>query len=105
MRSATARRPGRHSPRLRRVKRLQVGYAILSRVFDPRLERTVIAVAGLADRDTGAAGEFLTNESYMQAAFANAPDGWYKKNIQVVIKMALVGGTAGPPRVIKSYFW
>jgi hypothetical protein len=80
-------------------------YAIVSRVFDPRMERTVVAVAGLSDRSTGAAGEFLTNERYMQAAFANAPAGWYKKNMQVVIQMALVGGTAGPPKVIRSQFW
>ncbi|HWB85737.1 MAG TPA: hypothetical protein VG675_16450 [Bryobacteraceae bacterium] len=80
-------------------------YAIVSRVFDPSTEKTVIAVAGMTYMGTMAAGDFLTNNAYMKLAFQHAPAQWYGKNIQVVIETTLVGGTAGPPKVIATYFW
>ena len=41
----------------------------------------------------------------MQEAFHAAPSGWARKNIQVVIKSAMVGGVPGPPKVVTTYFW
>lgn len=80
-------------------------YAIVSRLYDPALEKDAFVVAGPADRSTGAAAEFLTNESYLREAFAKAPVGWDKKNVEVVIKADLVGGVPGPPTVVAECFW
>jgi hypothetical protein len=80
-------------------------FAIVSRVFDRAIEKTVVVVAGVGERSTGAASEFLTNEAYLRAAFASAPSGWHKRNIQVVLKTELISGTAGPPTVVEKYFW
>ena len=80
-------------------------YAIVSRIFDAPTEKTVIAVAGMTYNGTIAAGEFLTNERYMREAFQNAPAGWFQKNIQVVLKTAMVAGNTGPPKVVASYYW
>ena len=80
-------------------------YAIISRILDVSTEKTVIAVIGTTFFGTLAGGEFLTHASYMEDAFRSAPPDWYRKNIQVVIRAAIVGGTPGPPRVIATYYW
>jgi hypothetical protein len=80
-------------------------YAIVSRIFDAPTEKTLIAVAGMTFNGTIAAGEFLTNERYMREAFQNAPAKWYQRNIQVVLRTAMVGGTAGPPKAVAVYYW
>ena len=80
-------------------------YAIVSRVFDASTEKTVIAIAGMTYAGTGSVGDFLTNPAYIHEAFQRAPAGWYRKNIQVVLETTLVGGTAGPPKVVATHFW
>jgi hypothetical protein len=80
-------------------------YAIVSRIFDPATEKTVIAVVGMTFLGTLAAGDFLTHPSYMEDAFRNAPHDWSHKNIQVVIKSAMVEGVPGPPKVVTTHFW
>ena len=80
-------------------------YAIVSRIFDPSTEKTVIAVVGMTFNGTLAAGDFLTQPAYMTEAFRNAPSGWAHRNIQVVIKSAMVDGLPGPPKVVTTYFW
>ena len=80
-------------------------YAIIARVFDPVTERTVISAAGISEYGTLAASEFVTNPSYLSEAFRSAPKGWYRKNIEVVLKTRLVGGTPGPPQVLAMHFW
>jgi hypothetical protein len=80
-------------------------YAIVSRVLDVSTEKTVIAVIGTTFFGTLAGGEFLTHPSYMEDAFRGAPPNWHRKNIQVVIRAAILDGTPGPPRVVATYFW
>ena len=65
----------------------------------------VIAVSAMTFRGTSAGGDFLTNAEYMREAFRAAPRDWNRKNLQLVLKTTLVGGTAGPPKVVASYFW
>jgi hypothetical protein len=80
-------------------------YAIAARVIDPSIERNVFLIAGVADRSTSAASEFLTNEAYVRDALTKAPSDWPKKNVEFVLKSSLVGGVAGPPRVVAQWFW
>ena len=80
-------------------------YVIVSRIFDASTEKMVIAVSGMTFRGTGAGGDFLTNPQYMREAFKNARRDWYRKNLQVVLKTTMVGGTAGPPSVVVAHFW
>jgi hypothetical protein len=85
--------------------RREAELAIVSRIFDSATEKTVVAVVGSTFLGTLVAGDFLTHASYMRAAFSDAPSGWYRKNIQVVLKAQVVRGTAGPPQVIATCFW
>jgi hypothetical protein len=86
-------------------ERLREDYAIVTRVVDPSTERTVIAAAGLRHFGTLAAGDFLVNEAYLREALRDAPRGWERKNIQIILSTKIVGGTAGPPQVVATHFW
>jgi hypothetical protein len=80
-------------------------YAIVSRAFDPLTGRVVVTASGLAKFGTEAAGEFLTDGSYLEEISRSAPRGWEHKNMQIVIGANTVGRRAGPPRVVATYFW
>jgi hypothetical protein len=80
-------------------------YAIVSRAFDPLTGRVVVTASGLAKFGTEAAGEFLTDGSYLEEIARSAPHGWEHKNMQIVIGANTVGRRAGPPRVLATYFW
>ncbi len=80
-------------------------YVIVSRIFDASTEKMVIAVASMTFRGTAAGGDFLTNAAYLHDALSGAPANWPHRNLQVVLRTALVSGTAGPPKVVATYFW
>ena len=78
-------------------------YAIVTRVFDPSTEKTVIVAAGVTHFGTLAAGDFLSSEAYVKEAFRHSPPDWDRKNVQVVLQTKVVGGSAGPPKVIATH--
>jgi hypothetical protein len=63
-----------------------------------------VTVAGTTGFGTQAAGEFLTNEAYLEEALKQAPRDWQKKNMQVVLSTRVMSGTAGPPQVLAVDF-
>ncbi len=80
-------------------------YAVVSRVWNPATGQVMVSVAGLLPFGTGAAGEFLSEPRYLEAAVAKAPKSWQNKNIQIVIATSLTGANSGPPRVLATWFW
>jgi hypothetical protein len=80
-------------------------YALISRALEPTTQRMVVVAAGLTGYGTQAAGEFLTNESYMEEAVRGAPAGWERKNLQLVIATEVIKGNSGPPHVVNRHFW
>jgi len=80
-------------------------YGIISRVWDLTTERVVVTASGIASYGTIAAGEFLTNPTYLAMIAQQAPAGWERKNIQVVFSTRVFNGNAGPPRVLAVHVW
>jgi hypothetical protein len=80
-------------------------YAIIVRIMDAATERAVVSVAGVLESGTLAASEFVTNPAYLSEAFRHAPKNWYRKNLQVVLRIPSVKGTPGPPQVLAMHFW
>jgi hypothetical protein len=80
-------------------------YVIISRIFPASTEKMVITVSSMTFRGNAASGDFLTNAAYLRDALKDAPPGWDRKNLQIVIKATLVSGMAGPPRVIAKHYW
>ena len=84
---------------------MQTDYAIVSRIHNATTEQAVVVAAGIKGGGTYAAGEFLTNSGYLEAALKNAPTGWRDKNVQFVLSTQIFSGTPGPPQVVAAHYW
>lgn len=80
-------------------------FGLITRVIDPATDRIMVMVGGLWGFGTVAAGEFVSDPKYMEAASQQAPAGWQKKNIQIVISAEVIKGNSGPPRMVAFYAW
>ena len=65
----------------------------------------VVIAAGLGRYGTMAAGEFLTDTSYLDALRRVAPPRWEGRNLQVVLAASVIKGNSGPPRLVATHFW
>ena len=80
-------------------------FALITRVIDPNTDRILVAVGGLLGYGTLAAGEFLSDNKYMEAFANGAPADWPKKDLQIVLSTEVIKGNSGPPKVLASYAW
>jgi hypothetical protein len=80
-------------------------YAVVSRLRHPATDRIVLIVGGMGKYGTVAAGEFLTDQGYMDGFVNGAPTGWEDRNLQVVLATSVIKGNSGPPRVVATHFW
>ena len=80
-------------------------YAIISRVRDTNSDRPVVIAAGITQYGTMATGEFLTTPEYLSEAISKLPDDWPKKNLQIVLRVPVVRGSPGRPRVLATHVW
>lgn len=87
------------------VTQIPVDYAIVSRVFNATTEQAVVVAAGLRGGGTYAAGEFLTNPTYLERALKNAPPHWEAKNVQFVLSTRMFSGSPGPAQVVSAHYW
>jgi len=80
-------------------------YGLITRVIDPATDRIMVMVGGLWGFGTLAAGEFVSDPKYLAAVSQQAPAGWHKKNIQIVISTEVIKGNSGPPKMVAFYAW
>ena len=85
--------------------KIPVDYAIVTRVMDPTTEQVVVVAAGITHYGSQAAGELLSHPLYFAEAVKNAPRGWAKKNMQIMLSAKVMAGTVGPPQILKVHFW
>ena len=82
-----------------------VDYAIISRVLNFRTGTTMITAAGVGHAGTRAAAEFLTNRQSISALAKTLPQGWEKKNIQIVLHTTVINQLPSAPDVVATYSW
>lgn len=87
------------------VDQVDSNYAVVSRVFDQSTGRWWIGVAGLTGVGTTAAQQLLIDPKAMAEATSGFPKGWESKNLQIVLGIKLVRGSAGVAHVIATNFW
>jgi hypothetical protein len=84
---------------------LSCDYALIARAPEPRTGQTMFVIAGLGERGSAAATEFVTNPHDMDAFAAEAPKGWEERNLEIVIETDLQNGDWGAPKIIASKVW
>ena len=82
-----------------------VDYAIVTRMVDSTTDRPVIIAAGLTQYGTIGAGEFISNQEYFSEAARRLPNGWQKKNLQIVLSVPVVNHIAGRARILATHVW
>jgi hypothetical protein len=80
-------------------------YALVLRMVDPKTEQMVVVAAGVTMFGTSAASDFLTSPRELRKLAAIAPQGWQKKNMEIVLSTDVIRGSSGPPRIVASQFW
>lgn len=80
-------------------------YAIVSRIFDRTTDRMVVVAAGITHFGTAGAGEFLSDPAYFSEAVSLLPPDWPHKNLQIVLRVPVVQGASGHPRVLATHVW
>lgn len=87
------------------ISNVNEDYALISRFWDPTTEQMVVVAGGIGIYGTMAAGEFLTDPTYLSNFADQAPRNWDRKNIQVVIETKVINRASGPPRIVAMHFW
>jgi len=79
--------------------------AIVARLLDSKTGQFTIIVAGIGERGTQAAGDFVSNPELLEQGLRSVPAGWQKKNLEVVLQTTVTDSVPGPPRVMAAYSW
>jgi hypothetical protein len=80
-------------------------YALIARAPEPETGQMMLVIAGLSEKGSAAALEFVTRPKYLERFAAQAPAGWEKRNIELVIKTNIVNDEWGEPRVVAWRLW
>jgi hypothetical protein len=79
--------------------------AIVARLLDSKTGQFTIVVAGIGERGTQAAGEFVSNPELLGQGLRSVPAGWQTKNLEIVLQTSVTDLVPGPPRVVAAYSW
>ncbi len=80
-------------------------YAVVARIHDPTTGGPVLVIAGLGPNGTEVASEFASDPQYIRQIAEKLPAGWENKNIELVLKLDVIGSKAGPPELVSSTVW
>jgi hypothetical protein len=80
-------------------------YSLLARFWDRTTDNWVVVLAGLGRNGTEAAARFATDPHYMQELRDRLGKDFANKNIEVVLKVAVVDGKTGVPEMMAAYSW
>lgn len=84
---------------------ISTDYAIVARYYDPTTESPVMVIAGIGPYGTEAASAFVSSPHDLEQIVKQAPPGWEKKNLEMVIRSEVIDGKAGPPVLVSSTVW
>ena len=87
------------------VPGLTEDYALIAWAVDVETGQMMLVIAGLSEKGSAAALEFVTNPKYLERFASQAPEGWEQRNIELVIKSNLVNDDWGDPKVVAVHFW
>jgi len=79
--------------------------AIVTRLLDSKTGQFTITVAGIGQKGTQAAGEFVSNPEFLEQGLRSVPADWQKKNLEIVLQTTVTDTVPGPPRVVAAYSW
>jgi hypothetical protein len=85
--------------------KLEEDYAIVSRIFDRDTGQVLVQVSGISHYGTEGGADLITDPALLQQALQNAPDGWPRMNIQIVLHVRVISGVPAAPSIVATHFW
>ena len=80
-------------------------YAIVARFTDTNTGKLAVIIAGIGRGGTIAAGELVTNPTYLGQLSDAARTFGNKKNMEIVLSTQIIDGEPGSPKIEATYFW
>jgi hypothetical protein len=80
-------------------------YAVISRAFLPQTRSMLVLISGCTQYGTEGAADLITNPELLAAALREAPAGWQRKNLQLVLRMQVIANAPASPKVVAAYYW
>jgi DNA-binding winged helix-turn-helix (wHTH) protein len=80
-------------------------YAIVARFTDSNTGKLALVIAGVGRGGTVAAGELVTNPTYLAQLSSAARASGNKKNMEIVLSTQIIDGQPGSPKIEATYFW
>jgi hypothetical protein len=80
-------------------------YGIITRELVGPTGQFLVKIAGMSDNGTEAASELVTNTDELSKVIQTLPKHWESKNLQLLVRTDIIGGKAGPPKLIATYVW
>jgi hypothetical protein len=80
-------------------------YVLICRLKNASTAGFVVVVAGLKQFGTEAAGRLVTDADQLAVVTRDLQPGWENKNLQVVLRVRVIGKTPAQPDVVASYVW
>lgn len=85
--------------------RATVDYAVITRMPRSKTGQALIAIAGLTQKGTQGAADFVTDPEQMKRLSISAPKDWSGKNLQFILQTKVVNNTATSPVVVAIKTW
>jgi DNA-binding winged helix-turn-helix (wHTH) protein len=80
-------------------------YAIVARFVDGNTGKLALVIAGVGRGGTIAAGELVSNPTYLAQLSSAARASGNKKNMEIVLSTQIIDGQPGSPKIEATYFW
>jgi hypothetical protein len=80
-------------------------YAVIARCLHPQTRTMLVLLSGCMQYGTQAAGEVLSNPALLAEALRDAPAGWERKNLQIVLRVKVIGNSPASPKVVAAHYW
>jgi hypothetical protein len=92
-------------PNLKADRTTDEDYAIVARLPHKDTSEMLVIVAGITEYGSEAASDLVTDEDRLAAALRGLPDGWERKNLELVLHVRVISGAAGSPTVVAAHSW
>ena len=90
---------------LKPLNEITKDYAIVVRALDPKTDQMVVMAGGISAFGTLAAVEFLTNGRDLRQLEAQAPKGWQRRNLEILLSNDVIRGKSGHAKIVATHIW
>lgn len=80
-------------------------YVLITRLLRSPSGEFMIAAAGITQYGGQTVAEVLTKPAVLQAMLRGVSNNWEQRNLQLLMKIQVIGRTAGPPELIALHEW